>query len=80
MTDQEKINQLEAENKQLKELIKEGKTIFSDLNDALGIEKAAKGGFMMAKMASLIMKVQSNPEIVENITAYAQKMNNFKID
>ena len=74
------IQQLEQENKALKDLVKEGKSIFKMLNDTLGLEAAAKSNFFMAKMASIVRKVQRNPEIFNDIITYSQKINAININ
>jgi len=74
MTDQQKINELEAENANLKNLLREGKKVFGVLDDTLGIQKAAESNFFMAKIATIISKVQRNPDVVEDLTNYLQKV------
>lgn len=80
MTDQQKIKQLESENKELKDLLKEGKTVFTFLNDTLGIQKAAESNFFMAKIATIITKVQRNPDTIKNVTDYLKKVETYKFD
>ncbi len=75
----EEIENLKAENEHLKSLVKEGKDIFSFLNESLGLEKAAKSNFFLAKIASIITKVQRNPQLFEGVVAYAEKLKNLEI-
>ncbi len=72
--------ELIEENKKLKGLVKEGKQIFSFLNQTLGLESAAKSNFFMAKISGIIMKVQRNPEIFEDVLKYSQKINEINIE
>ncbi len=74
------LEKLKKENQELKTLVKEGKQIFAFLNNALGLEAAAKSNFFMAKVASMITKVQRNPQIFDKVSEYAQKINNIKIE
>ncbi|MBW6482836.1 MAG: hypothetical protein K0B10_07225 [Vicingaceae bacterium] len=74
-----KIAELEAENKKLKALIVEGKKVFTTVNEVLGIEKAANSGFFAAKIGSIIMKVQKQPEIIEELADYLQKIEQLEV-
>lgn len=76
MTKQELLE----ENKKLKNLVKEGKEIFTFLNNALGLEKAAKSNFFMGKIATIITKVQRNPEIFNDVIKYTEKIQKIKLD
>jgi len=71
--------ELEKENADLKDLVREGKEIFAVVNDTLGLEKAAKSNFFMAKIATIITKAQRNPEIFNDVMAYAEKIKKIEV-
>ena len=71
--------QLLKENEELKAVIREGKEVFTFLDEALGLEKAAKSNFFMAKIAGIISKVQRNPKIFERVGDYLKKLQNIDL-
>ena len=79
MTDQEKNKKLEAENKMLKAHLKEGREVFSILNDVLGIQAAAESGMLLLKIPLIIRKTQQQPEIIDNVTNYLDKINKLDL-
>lgn len=80
MTDQEKIQQLQAENKQLKETLKEGRYTYTKVDDILGISKAVNSGFLMFKMPKIIQGIQQNPDMISKIAEYSAKLKTMDLD
>ena len=71
--------ELIKENEELKTIIREGKEVFTFLNDTLGLESAAKSNFFMAKIAGIIAKVQRNPDIFNRVSEYLSKLKNIEV-
>ncbi len=67
------------ENEKLKAIIKEGKEVFTFLNDTLGLESAAKSSFFMAKVGTIIAKVQRNPQIFDRVGKYLNKLKDIDV-
>ncbi len=67
------------ENEELKAIIKEGKEVFTFLNDTLGLESAAKSSFFMAKVGTIIAKVQRNPQIFDRVGKYLNKLKDIDV-
>lgn len=71
--------ELLKENEKLKSIIREGKEVFTFLNDTLGLESAAKSNFFIAKVGVIISKVQRNPQIFDKVGEYLKKLNEINV-
>lgn len=80
MTDQEKIQKLQQENKQLKETLKEGRNIYNNMNEILGIKKAVESNMLMFYLPRMIPKITSNPQMIADISQYSNKLNEMDLD
>ena len=74
------LQKLQQENKELKKTLKEGKEVFGNLDSILGISEAVNSGFLMFKLPSIISKVQSNPQLIENVATYNEKIQSINLD
>lgn len=73
----ENIN-LSKENEELKSLLKEGKEIFNKISDIINIKKIAESNMLFAKLPGIIRKIQDNPDMIEEIMKFINKLNKYE--
>lgn len=78
ITDFQELERLRKENEELKEVIKEGIHIFNYISDFIGLKKAAMNHMLLAKIPFLIRKVQDNPDLIEQIMEYINKIKKYE--
>ncbi len=74
----EELQRLRKENENLKGLIKEGHEIFNKLDSIINIKKMANMNFLFASMGRIIRTIQNNPDLIEEIIAYIQKLKKYE--
>lgn len=74
----EEIKKLQQENEELKALIKEGKVIFNNISEIINIKQIAKNNMMMARIPFLIRKIQDNPNMMDEILNFVNKLNRYE--
>jgi hypothetical protein len=70
---------LKKENEELKDIIREGKNTFGVLMNVVDLKKAAEGGMMAFQLPKIMMTITKNPELVDKIGSYINKVNSLDI-
>jgi len=73
------IEQLRKENEELKQIIREGKEVFVYVIDFLGLKDAANDSRLMIKLSLMVGKLTRNPDVINKITKYIEKVNSLEI-
>lgn len=76
--DFDEIQRLRKENEELKALIKEGKEKFEKIKDILNIKEIANMNMLFVKLPLIIRSIQNNPELIQEILNYLEKLKKYE--
>lgn len=76
--DFQELQRLRKENEELKQLLHEGRTLFSKVSELLNLKKIAQSNMLFAKLPLLIRTIQNNPMIIEDILQFLKKIEKYE--